>query len=92
MPSRHEMLDELRRKFSDQIIEGNEGDASQVFDPLTFHTPEGDTCLHIAAIRDDSKSIKRLLGLGLDVDVQGDMGNTALHYANRPGRERATKL
>ncbi len=41
----------------------------------------GDTPLHIAAIRGDTRAICLLLGLGADINAAGERGYTALHYA-----------
>lgn len=52
-------------------------------DPLTWHSPEGDSCLHYAAMRGDLRSTELLLDAGMDINEIGDMGYTALHYAGR---------
>jgi hypothetical protein len=52
-------------------------------DPLTYVTPEGDTCLHLAAIRGSVEMVAWLLDQGLEIDAKGDMGYTALYYACR---------
>lgn len=54
-------------------------------DIANYRSPEGDSCLHIAAIRGDLKCVRLLLELGLDINAQGDMGNTPLHYARSFG-------
>ncbi len=38
-------------------------------------------CLHIATRRRDIRPLELLLKAGLDIDVRGDMGATALHCA-----------
>jgi ankyrin repeat protein len=73
-------MDELRSMFSDLI---NYGDANPLasIDPFLYKTPEGDSCLHIAAIRGDYRAVELLLSNWTDINMPGDMGNTALHYA-----------
>ena len=81
----NQMIDEesirlLQQKFAD-VLNHTADDIAEPIDPLTYISPEGDTCLHLAAIRGDEEAVKLLLDAGLDVDAKGDMGNTALHYA-----------
>lgn len=70
----------LEGAFSDLINYASE-DPLEPIDPLTYSTPEGDTCLHIAVRRGDMKATKLLLDAGVDVNRPGDMGSTALHCA-----------
>jgi ankyrin repeat protein len=56
-------------------------DPNAPIDPLTYVDSNGDALLHIAARRGDQRTIELLLGAGVDVNLIGDMGNTALHYA-----------
>ena len=83
-------LEELREHFSDLL---NYEDASVLtpIDPLSYRTPEGDTCLHIAAVRGDTRAIELLLTLGADINAVGDMGYTALHYAAGEGHADAVR-
>ncbi len=78
-------MDEFTRKYLEaafrHILNYDADDPMQPVDPLTYVTPEGDSCLHIAAARGDLQAVRFLLDAGLDVNRQGDMGNTALHYA-----------
>lgn len=74
-------LEELREKFSDLINYDSEDPLSPI-DPYSYKTPEGDSCLHIAALRGDCRAIELLLQGGLDIDEKGDLGNTPLHYAS----------
>lgn len=73
-------LSELQSAFRD-LLNYEADDPTAPIDPLSHVTPEGDTCLHIAALRGDVRSIDLLLKAGLDVNRQGDMGYTPLHYA-----------
>jgi len=50
-------------------------------DPLTYVDSNGDHLLHIATQRVDAETVDLLLRAGVNVDLQGDMGCTALHYA-----------
>jgi len=79
-----EELKEIQEAFKDQLNYDAE-DIEEPVDPLTYHTPEGDSCLHIATLRGDLHLVKMLLDAGLDVNEQGDMGYTPLHHAKRKG-------
>lgn len=70
----------LEAAFSDVVNYGSE-DLLAPIDPLTYKTPEGDSCLHIAAGRGDFRAVSLLLDCGFDVNLRGDLGNTPLHYA-----------
>jgi ankyrin repeat protein len=63
---------------------GESEDPLEPIDPLTYRAPDGDNCLHVAAFRGDERLVNLLLKAGLDVNTQGDMGYTALHYATTP--------
>lgn len=76
-----EDMDYLSAAFSDQLNYGDD-DIFKPINPLTYLMPEGDSCLHIAAIRGDLRAVKLLVEAGLDVNFIGDMGYTALHYAS----------
>jgi ankyrin repeat protein len=76
-------LDELRAAFRDLINYKSE-DPFEPIDPLTYAAPDGDTCLHVASHRGNLRAVELLLEAGLDIDRQGDMGYTALHYASTP--------
>jgi ankyrin repeat protein len=86
-----EEMDYLRRAFSDLVNYGADDPLAPV-DPVTYKTPEGDSCLHIAAARGDLRSVKLLLDAGLDVNQVGDMGNTPLHYANKNKQRDAVEF
>jgi hypothetical protein len=47
---------ELQEIFSD-LIDYESDDPLKGIDPITYRTPEGDSCLHIAAIRGDLESM-----------------------------------
>lgn len=86
-----QVVAELRRTFSD-LLNYDANDPLEPIDPLTYRSPEGDTCLHIAALRGDLRSVQLLLEAGLDVNDLGDMGNTPLHYARKRGHEEVVQL
>ena len=75
---------ELKKLFAD-ILNYDSDDPDTPIDPLTYHHPDGDGCLHIAAQRGDYRAVELLLKGGVDVNQLGDMGSTALHYAKRKG-------
>lgn len=79
-------IEKLKNIFSD-LVNYEADDPLSPIDFFSYKTPEGDSCLHIAAMRGDCNAIELLLDGGLDIDSAGDMGNTALHYASA-GRHR----
>lgn len=83
--------DELVKRFSD-LINYEADDPTTPIDPYSYRTPEGDSCLHIAAMRGDCIAIDLLLLDGADIDAIGDMGNTALHYASREQHREAFRM
>ncbi len=85
------LLLELKEAFSD-IINYESDDPLEPINPLTYHTPEGDSCLHLATIRGNFRAVELLLEAGLDVNQAGDMGNTPLHYAYKFGHDDIVHL
>ena len=84
-------IKELQARFSD-LLNYDSGDTTSPIDPVTWRSPEGDTCLHYAAMRGDADAIRMLIDLSVDPNAQGDMGNTALHYALQFGHEKAAQV
>jgi len=77
-----EEIEELSKTFEHCInYESDEFDAP--IDPLSYVDSNGDSCLHLAAFRSDLRTIKLLLKGGININSLGDMGQTALDYANR---------
>ena len=76
-------LNELQLEFKD-VVNSDCNDISDPIDPLSYVSPDGDTCLHIAAHRGNLRAVQLLMKAGLSLDRQGDMGYTALHYASTP--------
>ena len=76
-------LAELQFAFADLTNYESEDPCAPI-DPLTYCAPDGDTCLHVAALRGNLRAVELLLKAGVDIDCQGDMGYTALHYAATP--------
>ena len=73
-------VQELQAKYSYLTnYDAEEPDAP--IDPLTYVDSNGDALLHLAAQRGDIHTVGLLLRAGIDVNKIGDMGNTALHYA-----------
>lgn len=81
----------LQHFFMD-VINYSSDDPLKPIDPITYKSPEGDNCLHIAAIRGDLRAVKLLVELGLNINGRGDMGNTPLHYARKSGQYNAVKF
>lgn len=75
-----EDFDYLKNAFAD-LINYSADDPVKPVDPLTYLTPEGDSCLHYAVLRGDFRAVKLLVDAGLDVNLRGDLGSTPLHYA-----------
>jgi ankyrin repeat protein len=75
-----EEIAELKKEFEDLINYESE-DPCKPIDPLTYTAPDGDTCLHAAVLRGNLRAVELLVKAGLDVNQQGDMGCTPLHYA-----------
>jgi ankyrin repeat protein len=73
-------LAELQVVFAD-VLNYESEDPTAPINPLTYVAPDGDTCLHIAAHRGHVRAVELLIRAGLDVNRQGDMGYTPLHYA-----------
>jgi ankyrin repeat protein len=73
-------LAELQVVFEHVTNYENE-DPTAPISPLTYVAPDGDTCLHIAAHKGHARAVELLIKAGLEVNRQGDMGYTPLHYA-----------
>ena len=89
-------MDESARKyleaaFSD-LLNYDAEDPLQPVDPLNYLTPEGDSCLHVAAGRGDLRAVRLLLDAGLNVNLRGDRSNTPLHYARKGAHGEVVKL
>jgi ankyrin repeat protein len=74
---------ELAAAFRD-LINYESADPTAPIDPLTYRSPDGDTCLHVAARRGDVRSVELLLKAGADPNDLGDMKSTPLHCARDP--------
>lgn len=62
-------------------------DPNAPIDPLSYRDAGGDNLIIIAAQLDDLNTIEVLVDAGMNINEQGEMGNTALHYAYK--RKRA---
>lgn len=70
--------DQLILMYRDQGLgENSEG----VVDLVGWRSPEGDSLLHIAAIRGDDFAVRAFVQAGIDVNSRGEFGLTPLHYA-----------
>ena len=83
--------DYLAAAFSD-LINYSAEDPTQPVDPLSYLTPEGDSCLHIAAGRGDLRAVRLLLEAGLNPNHRGDLGGTPLHYARKGGYQEVIEI
>lgn len=80
----------LQNRFADLInYEGD--DPTAPIDPLTYKEPGGDGLLHVAASRGDVEAVTLLLDAGVDPNIRGEMGYTALHYAGMHGHRIAAE-
>lgn len=84
-------ISELQESFSD-LLNYDAADPTQPIDPINYRAPDGDTCLHIAAARNDTRAIQLLLKAGVDANVRGDMDSTPLHYAVSAGHDEAAEF
>lgn len=81
----------LLLSFKD-LINYESDDPEDQIDPLAYHEPEGDNCLHIASRHGNYKAVEILLKAGFDVNEKGDMGYTALHYAYKRKHKNIIEL
>jgi ankyrin repeat protein len=70
----------LKQCFAD-VLNFDADDITSPIDYMTYVSPEGDNCLHIAALRGNTRAVQILVSAGFDLNRPGDMGNTPLHYA-----------
>jgi len=73
-------IEELQKTYG-HLVNYESEDPEAPIDPLTYVDSNGDSLLHIAAQRGDLRTIGLLLRAGVDANLLGDMGCTALHYA-----------
>lgn len=91
MIDRDHAIAEIQARLSD-VLNYDTEDPMTPIDPISYRTPEGDSCLHLACVRGDIKAAEILIGLGLDVNSAGDLGNTPLHYAKTYGYSELADL
>lgn len=73
-------IDLLQKKYF-YLVNYEADDPTSPINPLTYTDSGGDHLLHIAAQRGDLETVQLLVAAGVDVNLPGDMGSTALHYA-----------
>jgi ankyrin repeat protein len=81
----------LAAAFAD-VMNYEADDPLQPIEPLTYVSPEGDSCLHMAAGRGDLQGVMLLVEAGLDVNRLGDLSNTPLHYARKGGHQAVVEF
>jgi ankyrin repeat protein len=67
-------------------------DPGAPINPTTYVDSNGDSLLHIASAAGDLRTVELLVSAGVDIDLLGDMDNTALHYAKSKGHEDVAKF
>ena len=89
-------MDESDRRYLEaafrDLVNYDADDPLQPVDPVTYLTPEGDSCLHIAAGRGNRLAVRLLVEAGLDVNLRGDLGNTPLHYARKSAHDEVVRF
>ena len=82
------IISKLRVIFSDEIeaYEDHEFDdpeylTGETLDFIIYRSTLDESMLHLAAGIGELEGAKLLVELGVEIDLIGDMGNTALHYA-----------
>lgn len=75
-----EQTERLQQAYS-YLTNFDGDDPTAPIDPATYQLPDGDRLIHIAALRGDLTTVELLLAAGEDINVIGDMGLTAAHYA-----------
>ena len=81
-------MEELNHIFFDLSDDENDGP----IDPFSWRESAGDTCLHIAVMRENLRAVELLIKGGIDVNAKGDMGSTALHVAKYKGNDELIKF
>jgi ankyrin repeat protein len=65
----------------EQIKSAYDTPAAAPLDGPAARNGDGDTLLHLAALRGDEADVQDLVALGAVVNARGDFGMTALHHA-----------
>lgn len=77
-------IHELQNNYN-YLMRNKPGGPWVSINPLSYRDSNGNSLLHIAAQCGDLRAIELLLRGGLDVNLVGDKGNTALHCARTKG-------
>lgn len=83
-----EAVARIQKKY-DYLINYSSSDPNEPIDPISYVDSNGDNLMHIAAQLGDVDTISLLVDAGMDVNLQGDMGSTALHSAYDAGHREA---
>lgn len=71
---------QLQEKYS-HLTNFESNDPNAPIDPISYRDAGGDNLMHIAARLGDLNTIKLLVGAGMNINEEGEMGFTALHNA-----------
>ena len=86
-----EAVARIQQKY-DYLINYSSDDPNAPIDPLGYVDSNGDNLVHIAAQLGDVDTISFLVDAGMDVNIQGDLGSTALHSAYDSGHRGAAEF
>jgi ankyrin repeat protein len=82
---------EIQERYR-HLINYESENPEEPIDPGNYVDSNGDHLLHIAAYLGDLRTVSLLVNAGVDIDLLGDMENTALHCAKRKGHEDVAKF
>jgi ankyrin repeat protein len=82
---------ELQRRYG-YLTNSQAIDVDDPILPLAYFDASGDGLLHVATRLGDARTVGLLLRAGIYVNLRGDMGCTALHYAHMYRRAEVIHL
>jgi ankyrin repeat protein len=81
-----ETISRLQKKYY-YLTNFSSSDPNEPIDPIGYRDAGGDNLMMIASRLGDLDTISILLNAGVDINEQGEMGCTALHYAYERNRK-----